>query len=141
MEAPREKVLARVSEWLARADEDLQFATYGLTMQAQTPPYRLIAYHAQQCAEKCLKAFLVFHNVDFPYTHNIRKLLMLCEGYGTWAQALRDADELTVYAMTARYPGEDLVVTEQEARHAIDLAEQVRSRVRAALHELGMEST
>jgi HEPN domain-containing protein len=139
MEAPREKVLRKVAEWLARADEDLQLATYALTMQAQAPPYRLIAYHAQQCAEKCLKAFLVWHNVDFPYTHNIRKLLALCEEHATWAHALTDAEELTAYAITARYPGEDIVVTEEEARRAVGAAERVRSRVRAALRELGME--
>lgn len=140
MEAPREKVLHKVGEWLARADEDLQLATYALTMQAQAPPYRLIAYHAQQCAEKCLKAFLVYHNVDFPYTHNIRRLLALCGDLADWAAALGDAQEFTAYAMTARYPGEDLIVTHEEARRAVSVAEQVRSRVRAALRELGMES-
>ena len=140
MEAPREKVLRKVGEWLARADEDLQLATYALTMQAQAPPYRLIAYHAQQCAEKCLKAFLVYHNVEFPYTHNIRRLLALCADRADWTAALEDAQELTAYAMTARYPGEDLIVTDEEARRAVSMAERVRSRVRAALRELGMES-
>jgi HEPN domain-containing protein len=140
MEAPREKVLRKVADWLARADEDLQLATYALTMQAQAPPYRLIAYHAQQCAEKCLKAFLVYHNVEFPYTHNIGRLLTLCEDHATWVHVLRYAEELTPYAITARYPGEDMVVTEDEARRAVSIAEQVRSRVRAALRELGMES-
>jgi HEPN domain-containing protein len=139
MEAPREKVLHKVGEWLARADEDLRLATYALQMQGEAPPYRLIAYHAQQCAEKCLKAFLVFHNVDFPYTHNIRRLLVLCENHATWPQTLRNAEELTTYAMTARYPGEDLTVREAEAQRVVKLAEQVRSRVRAALRELGME--
>ena len=139
MEAPREKVLQKVGEWLARADDDLRLATYALTMQGQAPPYRLIAYHAQQCAEKCLKAFLVFHNVDFPYTHNIRSLLTLCEGLADWGAALGDAQELTAYAVTARYPGEDLIVTDEEARRAVSMAEQVRTRVRADLQKLGIE--
>ena len=125
MEAPREKILHRVSEWLARADEDLQLATYALTMQ--TPPYRLIAHHAQQCAEKCLKAFLVFHNVDFPFTHNIGRLLVLCEQHANWGPALEDADELTAYGVTARYPGEDRIVTKEEAEHALDAAQRVRT--------------
>jgi HEPN domain-containing protein len=139
MEAPREKVLRKVGEWLTHADEDLQLATYALTMAAQAPPYRLIAYHAQQCAEKYLKAFLVYHNVEFPYTHNIRKLLTLCENHATWGHALKDAEELTAYAITVRYPGEDAVVTAEEAQRAISMAERVRSQVRTALRELGME--
>jgi HEPN domain-containing protein len=139
MDAPREKVLQKVGEWLVRADDDLRLATYALTMQAQAPPYRLIAYHAQQCAEKCLKAFLVFQNVDFPYTHNIRSLLTLCEALADWPAALGDAQELTAYAVTARYPGEDSIVTDEEARRAVRLAEQVRTQVRADLQKLGME--
>ena len=139
MEAPREKVLQKVVEWLGRADEDLQLATYALTMRAQAPPYRLIAYHAQQCAEKCLKAFLVYHNVEFPYTHNIGRLLTLCEDHATWGHVLKEAEELTPYAVTARYPGEDLIVTKEETRRAVDLTERVRSQVRAALRDLGME--
>jgi HEPN domain-containing protein len=139
MEAPREKVLRKVGEWLARADEDLQLATYALTMQAQAPPYRLVAYHAQQCAEKCLKAFLVYHNVEFPYTHNIRRLLTLCESYAMWTPVLREAEELTAYAITVRCPGEDTVVTEEEARRSVSVAERVRGQVRTALRELGME--
>ncbi len=139
MEAPRDKVLRNVGEWLARADEDLQLATYALTMQAQVPPYRLVAYHAQQCAEKCLKAFLVYHDVEFPYTHNIRRLLTLCASRAAWPQVLREAEELTAYAITVRYPGEDTAVTEEEARRAVNVAERVRSQVRTALQELGME--
>ena len=36
-----------------------------------------LCYHAQQAAEKALKAVLVFLNIDFPRTHNIRTLLDL----------------------------------------------------------------
>jgi len=83
---------------------------------------------------------LVYHNVDFPYTHNIRRLLTLCGDLADWAAALGDAQEFTAYAMTARYPGEDLIVTDEEARRAVHMADTVRSRVHAALRELGMES-
>ena len=43
----RQKVL----QWLAYAEEDLRLARHGLTLQSNCP-YRLIAYHGQQCAEK-----------------------------------------------------------------------------------------
>jgi hypothetical protein len=62
--------LRKVKEWARSADEDLRLARHGLALKSACP-YRLIAYHAQQCAEKYLKAFLVFEGVDFPYTHNI----------------------------------------------------------------------
>jgi HEPN domain-containing protein len=44
-------------------------------------PCRIIAFHAQQCAEKYLKAYLVSQKVDFPYTHSIATLLKLCGKY------------------------------------------------------------
>jgi HEPN domain-containing protein len=78
--------------------------------------------------------------VDFPRTHNISTLLELCSDYAQWPLTLRDAEELTDYAVATRYPGETADVTAHDAQRAIELAEQVSSRVRAALRELGMES-
>lgn len=132
------EILKKVMQWLSLADEDLNLASHALGLGAQSP-YRLIAYHAQQCAEKCLKAFLVYHNVDFPYTHNIRRLLKFCEEHAEWTDALKGAEELTPYAITARYPGEDELVSEAEAKRAIELARQVREQVRTELTQLGLD--
>jgi len=141
MKPPGEEVRRKVRDWIAFADEDLRLARSAMNMTGQEgPPYRLIAYHAQQCAEKCLKAYLVCHKVDFPYTHNISTLLELCSDYADWPTRLRDAEELTNYAISTRYPSEAEEVTAYDARRAVELAEQVRSQVRAALRELGMES-
>jgi HEPN domain-containing protein len=139
MESPSETILRKVSQWLDYADEDLRLATYALKMRGKGRPYRLIAYHAQQCAEKYIKAFLIYHNVNFPYTHNIRKLLDLCREHATWAETLRDAEELTQYTITARYPGEDEAVTKEEAQESVEIAQRVRSQVRTALDELGLK--
>jgi HEPN domain-containing protein len=132
------EILKKVIQWLSLADEDLDLASHGLGLGARSP-YRLIAYHAQQCAEKCLKAFLVCHKVDFPYTHNIRRLIEFCGKHASWAETLRDAEELTPYAVTARYLGEDEEVTEAEAKRAIELAQKVRQQVRTALKQLRID--
>ena len=50
MSAP-DAVVRKVLQWLDYADEDLRLAQHGLDMSIAPPPYRLIAYHAQQCAE------------------------------------------------------------------------------------------
>jgi HEPN domain-containing protein len=140
MNTPDEEVQRKVREWLACADDDLRFAHIGMTLPVeQGPPYHLVAYHAQQCAEKHLKAYLVCLGIDFPRTHNISTLLELCSDHARWPVTLRDAEELTHYAVATRYPGEAAEVTAHDARRAIELAERVRSQVRAALRELGME--
>ena len=141
MRIPDEPVVDKVKQWLIHADEDLRLAVHAMTLQTDEPPYRLIAYHAQQCAEKCLKAFLVCCGVDFPYTHNISTLLELCSEYSDWTGKLQEAEQLTLYSITTRYPGEAEEVTEAEASTAIEIARQVRDRVRAELKLLGMDLT
>lgn len=96
-------------------------------------PFDLVAYHAQQCAEKYLKAYLVFRLVDFPYTHNLLRLIELIPPGAHWVTEIEPAEVLSAYAVSARYPGEDEPVTEVEAREAIEIAGDVRGRLRRVL--------
>ncbi len=130
-----QEVLRKVKEWLVYANEDLHLAQHGLTL-TEGCPYRLIAYHAQQCVEKHLKAYLVYRMVDFPYTHNISRLLELCAEQTSWPKTILEAEELTPYAITARYPGEDEEVTKEEAGRAIRIAISVREIIRPILKEI-----
>lgn len=52
---------------------------------------------------------------------------------GRLADTLKDAEELTPFAITARYPGDDEPVSEPEARRAIEIATRVRDTIRTAL--------
>ncbi len=134
-----QEVLRKVRQWLVHADEDLRLAQCGLTLTSGCP-YRLIAYHAQQCAEKCLKAYLVYRRIDFPYTHNISRLLELCvEQQVNWPETIQKAKGLTPYAITTRYPNEDEEVTREEAEQAILIATQVQQTVRISLIQEGMK--
>jgi len=138
MSNPSPEIIEKVKQWLAFAEEDIRLAEHAMKLKSNVPS-RLIAFHAQQCAEKYLKAYLVYRNVDFPYTHNIRRLLDLCAEHADWVDNISDAKELTPYAITARYPGEDEVVTPAEANSAVKLANQVRQTVRSALKDLGLD--
>ena len=119
-------VLPKVIGWLGYAEDDLRLAKNTLKTMGDKCPYHLVAYHAQQSAEKCLKSFLVFHNIDFPHTHDISRLLELCAQKANWTQDIQDAEELTLYAITARYPEESEEVTAEDAHRAIAIAEKVR---------------
>jgi HEPN domain-containing protein len=134
----RKRELARTAnEWLRFADEDLRLAEHAFTL-ASSVPYRLIAYHAQQCVEKSLKAYLVYQDIDFSFTHNIGKLLDWCGSNATWTIKIRIADELTPFAVTARYPGISQPVTKQAAMKALKTAKRVRTVVMAALSKAGL---
>jgi HEPN domain-containing protein len=132
MNAIEAEIRHKAIQWLTYADEDIRLARHALTLSTGVP-YRLVAYHAQQCAEKSLKAYLVCHRIDFPYTHNISRLLELCNETAQWGDSLLDAEELSVYAVTTRYPGEEEEVTRDEALRAIDLAVSVREAVEREL--------
>ena len=125
-------VLSKVMGWLGYAEDDLRLAKNTLKTMGDKCPYHLVAYHAQQSAEKCLKAFLIFHNIDFPYTHDISRLLELCAKKANWTQDIQDAEELTLYAITARYPEESEEVTPEDAHRAIAIAEEVRKIIHKA---------
>ena len=66
MNIPDKDHIDRVILWISYAEEDLSLARFALEMPGSRP-YRLIAFHAQQCAEKYLKAYLVYHDIDFPF--------------------------------------------------------------------------
>ena len=136
MSVTERDISRKVQQWLDYADEDLVLARHALTLKS-TVPYRLIAYHAQQCAEKHLKAYLVFRQVDFPFTHNLARLVEIAEGLRSWSDTFRDAEELTPFAVTTRYPGEDEPVSGEEARRAIAIAEQTKQIIRDVLTKEG----
>ncbi|MGQ3684217.1 MAG: HEPN domain-containing protein [Candidatus Loosdrechtia sp.] len=103
MSESRSEIIRKTKEWVVHADEDIRLAKHALKLKSSCP-YKLIAYHAQQCVEKYLKAYLVFRNIDFPYTHNISHLLEICPDLAMQANDLQEAKVLTPYAITARYP-------------------------------------
>ncbi len=111
------------AEWLRRARADMTVAA--LTDDERIAP-EIAAFHAQQAAEKALKAVLVRRQVDFPRTHSIGVLLAICEDAEMpGVEDLADASGLTRYAVAARYPTQDEPVSRQEAREAATLAAQV----------------
>jgi len=130
MKPPDEVTRQLVRQWVAKADEDRNVT--------QKLPYddpqclAPIAYHAQQCAEKFLKAFLVLHGIEFTWTHDLRKLLDLIAGVdAALASSLAFAEDLTRFASETRYPvlapsAPKPAVTEEKARNAVELAEKVR---------------
>lgn len=138
MKQPDGHINRKVCQWIEIAEEDYRLAVHGMTLSTGTP-FRLVAYHAQQCAEKHIKAWLVYNNVDFPFTHNLGFLLTLCLKHTTWKPELEEAGDLTVYAITTRYPGISERVTEAEAIHAIEIAKKVKDAVLEQLSEKGFK--
>jgi HEPN domain-containing protein len=77
------------NEWMKKAAEDLKTAIKCLKDDDET--LSSAAYHTQQCAEKTLKAYLVFKKQNFPRTHDLERLLLLCSKFdSSFTQFLKD---------------------------------------------------
>ncbi len=56
-------------------------------------------FHAQQAAEKYLKAFLSWRQVDFPFLHNLAALVEICKGEDeSFGEIRSPAERLTPWA-------------------------------------------
>jgi HEPN domain-containing protein len=99
MKPPDVALRELVLQWLDKAAADLDVAEELCT---QGDRFReIIAFHCQQAAEKYLKAFLVRHQIEFPKTHDIAKLLdRVATVHANMAESLRDADALRVTPAT-----------------------------------------
>jgi HEPN domain-containing protein len=99
-----------VREWLAKAEADLATAIRELAVTTN-PNFDAICFHAQQCAEKALKALLIGRNISSPRTHDLvflARLLHTTVPTFEWPE-----DELRFLSRAAveyRYPGENAVV-------------------------------
>ncbi|MBN1159558.1 MAG: HEPN domain-containing protein [Bacteroidales bacterium] len=73
-----------------------------------------ICFHAQQAVEKFLKVFLVFHNVDFPKTHDLELLLFECQKIDKSGFDF-NFGSLTDFGVSIRYP-DDFFMPDKEDR-------------------------
>ncbi len=124
--------VADVKAWLAKADMDLKAAVHEMTAE---PPFTGDAvFHAQQAAEKTLKAFLAWHDVPFRKIHDLSEIGRQCVSIDRSLEPLlMRAAELTQYAWKFRYPGETAEPSREEADLAISLGREVYEAVAARL--------
>lgn len=117
-------LIAEVRGWLAKAAKDLAAGDYDLL--AQPPFLEDAAFHAQQAAEKTLKAFLSWHGVAFRKTHNLVELGNACASVDSRLEPLlRTAAPLTEYAWKFRYPGDPEEPVRAEVEKALSIAHEV----------------
>ena len=85
-----------------------------------------LCFQAQQTAEKTIKALLIKQGVVFPYVHDLARLLTILEEAGEpTPETIRNAEELTRYAVMTRYPGLAEPVTEAQYKEVVATAEAV----------------
>ena len=120
-----------VRDWVIKAEQD--FAAARTLLRRRKPSLNdIVCFHAQQCAEKYLKALLTKHRVAFPKTHDLLDLLDLAKRKEITLELVRPMLEyLQPYAIDFRYPGES--ATRHEAQRAARFVVRVRETIRRLL--------
>ncbi|GAB4477994.1 MAG: HEPN domain-containing protein [Anaerolineales bacterium] len=113
--------------WIDKAESDFDMAKRALRGKVQRSD--AAAFHAQQCAEKCFKALLIAHQVEFPKTHDLVILNYLClQNNILTAFEEKKLEFLSSFSVRVRYPGEEPSL--EEAREALEIAKAVRAFAR-----------
>ena len=117
--------LAVVDEWLEICAEDLATATH------PDLPLSVRCYHAQQAAEKALKAALIVDGLDFPKTHDLEIIGELLADQSLIAATAAQLEWLTRWATSRRYPGATDVPTANDAERVVAIATSIVDAARA----------
>lgn len=124
--------------WIRFAREDLEIARL---IVAQSIVPRAACFHAQQAAEKALKALLIARGRDFPKTHELFGLSRLLPEDFEVGVADEELVSLSKWAVELRYPGDLPEATEDDARTAVRQAGEAFETALKNLENHGYDQT
>ena len=123
-----------IENWLQFASEDLRLAELAQSEDI----YNQVCFHAQQCAEKVLKAFILQRGKIHPQTHRLSDLLNHL-GKNVFKELQEDIISLDRFYILTRYPDAlpgslpQGLPTKRNAEKALDIAKSVFKRAQEVL--------
>ena len=90
----------------------------------------IFGFHAQQAAEKLLKAWLALLGETYPTTHDLARLLAMLRERGVEATCFNELVEYTPFAVQFRYAPGDLSARPLDRDTAIERVEALLKEVR-----------
>ena len=121
--------------WLIKAGEDLEAIR---ALRGNPHLTGVVAFHAQQCVEKCLKAVAEERMGNVPRVHDLRRLWEVVASQFDEALDIDLLRELTDVYTDCRYPGDLGLMpsgkpTEQDAARFEQFADHVHATVLTTL--------
>ena len=118
-----EERLAAAKSWISKGRDDLRSARVRLNHPDEMTA-EIAAFHAQQAAEKALKAVLIKRGISIRKTHDLEELHRLVGG--DFEPSAEELAPLTPYAVQSRYPDWPVqpAPTDDEVRRGIDAADR-----------------
>ena len=119
--------------WLSKASGDLRVSKILLREELLDTAI----YHTQQCAEKALKGYLVYHKQAIKKTHDLTNLLEDCINKDSYFYVLeKEAASLNPYATAFRYSDDFMDPEKEEVVDAIEKAKKILNFVKKKIEEL-----
>jgi HEPN domain-containing protein len=100
---PHDPILVEdTRNWLVKANEDLEVSA--ILINQKPPMVTGAAFHAQQAAEKVLKAFLTWHDQPFRKRHDLKRISQARQKIdATLATATSRVTSMTPWAIESRH--------------------------------------
>ena len=119
-----------VQEWFRLATIDL-IGAKSLYDLKNEKLWSLVAYHCQQVVEKSIKGYLAYQKIKFNKTHDIGELAhLVLVADSSLDFLLKEADQLTPYAISIRYPDAALKELEKtDVEFALEIALKVYNAI------------
>jgi len=115
-------------QWFSLAEQNLDVAKH-LVKNMHPTPIETICNQCQQSAEKDLKGYLFFNDIEPPKIHNLPALLATCTNINPFLMKFeKQCRFLTNFGVLPKYPHQ-LQLTEDDAISAIRFAEEIKEFV------------
>lgn len=126
-----------VEDWVAKAEGD--FRTARREFEApELPNYDAVCFHAQQCAEKLLKAILISRGVTHPHIHDLVQLAKLVQPHLLdWQPTEKDLRLISQGGVTLRNP--DGSASKEDAAEALKICDGIRNHLLGRLPGYGSD--
>ena len=124
--------MERYESWLARAKSSFELSKATINKNIYLED---LCYQIQQSVEKAFKGLLIYYGVEPEFTHNIGILLYELEKHTGITENIKNAMDLTNYAVQTRYPGSYDDVTKDEYERALKIAKECLDWVESKINE------
>ena len=121
-----------IMNWLFRANEDISVLNNLFTSDSKNFA-STICFHAHQAVEKFLKAFLIYHDIDFPKTHDLDFLLKECMEIDKAGFQDINLKSLTDFGVSVRYPDDFYIPDQNETENYRLVALEIKKIVEAKI--------
>jgi len=124
--------MERYESWIDRAKSSLEISKIAINNNVY---YEDLCYQSQQAVEKGVKGLLIYYGIEPEFTHDIGILLEGLKKFINIPENIKEAINLTKYAILTRYPGEYDEITQEGYEKSVKIAKDCLDWIEKTIKE------